>query len=158
VGLLSERPLCLRRITASLALGIHDIRYATRLLVKDPFTSGIAVLTFGLDIALFATTFSVVHGSTWRGLPFEDPDELVHFERVNPSQGPGRLAVFGRLNSGVTLEQMRAEFAAISLRLEREFPQTNTGIVAGPSTFHDEYVGADLTNRVHAMLAGMPRP
>ena len=77
----------LPRVTSPLEPVIHDIRYATRLLVKDPFVSGIAVLTFGLGIALFATTFSIVYGSTWRGLPFDDPDELVHFERANPSQG-----------------------------------------------------------------------
>ena len=287
----------IRRAAPPLEQVIYDIRHATRLLVKDPFVSGIAVLTFALGIALFATTFSIVYGSTWRGLPFEDPDELVHFERANPSQGlqlavtphdymgwkeqqlsfeglaafveayinladaagpaepqtgvyieaeafrllrvqpllgrifrpaehaidgpraillshglwqsryggdssivgqtirvteevsaeysvvgvmpegfgfpiaeefwlplrldmnriergSGRLDVFGRLKSDVTFERMEAEFAAISLRLEREFPQTNTGIVAAPATFHDEYIGAEFTNRVRAMLAG----
>ena len=69
-------------------------------------------------------------------------------------RGKGRLDVFGRLKNDVTFEQMETEFAAISLRLEREFPQTNTGIVAGPATFHEEYIGAEFTNRVRAMLAG----
>jgi predicted permease len=43
-------------------------------------------------------------------------------------RGGSSLRVFARLKPGVTLEQAQAEMAAITSRLEREFPGTNQGM------------------------------
>ena len=47
-------------------------------------------------------------------------------------RGGNHLRVFARLKPGVTLEQARAEMAAISGRLERQYPATNRGVVVTP--------------------------
>ena len=44
------------------------------------------------------------------------------------SRGGNSLRVFARLRPGVTLEQARADFAAVTARLEREYPGTNRNV------------------------------
>jgi putative ABC transport system permease protein len=51
------------------------------------------------------------------------------------------LRVFARLRDGVTLEQARADVAAVTTRLEREFPGTNRNVTVTPL---DEKVVGDV--------------
>jgi len=62
----------------------RDLRYAARTLVKNPGVSLMAVGALGLGIGLTATMFSIVYGTLYRGLPFEDAERIVHLERTNP--------------------------------------------------------------------------
>ncbi len=47
-------------------------------------------------------------------------------------RGGNHLRVFARLKTGVTLQQARAEIAAITGRLERQYPATNRGVAVTP--------------------------
>ena len=47
-------------------------------------------------------------------------------------RGGNHLRVFARLKTGVTMEQARAEMAAIAARLERQYPATNRGVAVTP--------------------------
>lgn len=62
---------------------LKELRYAVRMLRKNPGTSLIAVLALGLGIGLTTIMFSIVYGAVWKGLPFEGAEKLVHLERNN---------------------------------------------------------------------------
>jgi putative ABC transport system permease protein len=71
----------------------RDVRFACRLLLRQPAFSGVAILTVALGIAAATTVFSVVYGVLLRPLPYRDPDRLVmllygHQGRVSPWLSP----------------------------------------------------------------------
>ena len=68
-----------------------DVRYAVRRLIRTPGTALIAVMAIALGIGLTTAMFSIVNGVILRGLPFEEPHELMVLRRLNPTEGPGRL-------------------------------------------------------------------
>ncbi|MEX0330806.1 MAG: ABC transporter permease [Puniceicoccaceae bacterium] len=62
---------------------ISDIRFGIRQLIKHPFFTLIAVVALGLGIGSVSTQLSVVNGLFFKGLPFEEPRNIVHLERIN---------------------------------------------------------------------------
>lgn len=65
---------------------LQDLRYGTRLLRKSPGLSAISVLALAIGIGLTTTMFSIVYGAILRGLPFEEPEHIMHLERANPER------------------------------------------------------------------------
>ncbi len=70
-----------------------DLRYAARMLFKNPWVSAVAVGALGLGIGVTATMFSIVYGAMMRGLPFEDGDRIVALALNNPSRDIERQAL-----------------------------------------------------------------
>jgi predicted permease len=60
---------------------LADLRLAARALLKNPGHSALAVLALGLGIGLTSTTWSVVHGTALRGLPFDHAEQLMALDR-----------------------------------------------------------------------------
>ena len=56
---------------------LNDLRYAIRILLKQPSYSLIAILTLGLGIGASTAIFAVVNGVLLRPLPFKESKQLV---------------------------------------------------------------------------------
>ncbi len=57
-------------------------------------------------------------------------------------RGPGFLRLFGRLKTGVSMEQARAEMKTIASRLALEYPRSNAGLTATVTPIHEMSVGS----------------
>ncbi|HKG92900.1 MAG TPA: ABC transporter permease [Gemmatimonadaceae bacterium] len=71
----------------------HDVRHAARLLRRNPALTLIAGVALTLGIGLTTTIFSFVYGVILRGLPFEEPQEIMHLARTHPARGVRKMDV-----------------------------------------------------------------
>jgi hypothetical protein len=62
----------------------QDLRFATRLLVKDKWFTLVAVAALALGIGVNATVFTFVNAVLIRGLPFTDPDRIMAIGSYDP--------------------------------------------------------------------------
>ncbi len=70
---------------------IRDIRLAVRGLVRKPGLAITAVTALGLGIGLTTAMFSIVNGVVLRGLPVEEPHEIMAIHRIVSSEGVNRM-------------------------------------------------------------------
>ncbi len=62
---------------------LQDLRYAVRMLLKDPWFTIVAATALGLGIGVNTTVFTFVNAVLIRGLPFERPEEIVFLATRN---------------------------------------------------------------------------
>lgn len=78
----------------------QDLRYATRLLRRQPGYAIVAVLTMALGIGATTTLFSVAYGVLARPLPWPDADRLV---RLTESRQGHQARIRGTITNGTYL-------------------------------------------------------
>jgi putative ABC transport system permease protein len=100
----------------------QDLRFATRMLTKQPGFAATAVLTLALGIGATTAIFSVVYGVLLKPLPFDDAASLVSVRQHAPhgagtNQGPATYLTY--------LENQRA-FEGVAI-----WDTTNVSITGG---------------------------
>jgi putative ABC transport system permease protein len=73
---------------------LQDLRYACRLLLKDPWFTLVAALALGLGIGLNTTIFTFVNAVLIRGLPFDHSEELLYLNSRSVATGDDRSVSF----------------------------------------------------------------
>lgn len=63
---------------------MHSLRYALRLIVRQPAFSLLAAFSLALGIGLVATQFSLIDGILLRGLPAPDAQRIMHVAYLDP--------------------------------------------------------------------------
>jgi len=90
---------------------------------------------------------------------FPDRGEFwMPFESQGPAtegrENRGYAGAIGRIKNGVTLEQVNADLANVSVRLQHDFPNQNTGWAAEVKTLRDD-VSGDLRKPLLVFLAAV---
>lgn len=92
---------------------MNDLRFAIRQLFKAPAFSTLAVLTLAISIGMNTAIFTLVHELFLRGLPFAEPQRVIHVYQEDKSrnidQGPTSVPKFWHYRDA---QKVFSEFAA----------------------------------------------
>lgn len=96
---------------------LKDLRLASRMLRKTPGSTAIAVIALAMGVGLTALMFSILYGVIWRGLPFEESEELMFLENARVAEGDNSAPVFSHdFTDWRTLQRSFEELSAFTNR------------------------------------------
>jgi len=92
--------------------GLHELRYAIRVLRNSPGFSAVAIASIALAIGANTAMFSFVNGILLRPLPYPESDRIVRVLERLPSGGPNGISTLNYLDwtrQSSAFEYMAAE-------------------------------------------------
>jgi len=101
----------------------QDVRYAMRMLFKNPGFSAVIVLTLALGIGANAALFSVVNGVLLNPLPYPQPEQLVSLNQSKPNVATGAIPYPNFLD----WQRENQTFSAMALSRPSSFALVGTG-------------------------------
>src|SRR5262245_28002072 len=117
---------------------MHDLRYAIRVLVRQPGFTLIAILTLALGIGANSAIFSVVNAVLLRPLPLEDPDRLIKIWETFLPGGQGSVSIPNlkdwREQNTVFNGIAAYQFSSFNLR-GQDNPERVQGVIVSPNFF-----------------------
>jgi predicted permease len=123
------------------------LRFAVRILSKNPSFTIIAVLTLALGIGATTAMFSVVSGVLLSPFPFADPDRLVTIKNQIPKLGPTPFSV--PAPDVLTYQRETKSFTGVAGYQESTYDLTGEGEPR-------KVQGARLTSNVLSVLGAAP--
>jgi putative ABC transport system permease protein len=123
----------------------QDLRFALRLLRKNPGFTAIAVLTLALGMGATTTIFSVVNSVLLRPLPYQNNERLLRIEETHPGS-PGLGVTFATF---LDLEREAKSIENISAHREWVFNLTG-------GNEPQQVSGALISGSFFAALGGSP--
>jgi putative ABC transport system permease protein len=103
----------------------QDIRYAFRMLIKNPGFALIAIITLAIGIGANAAIFSVVSSLLLRPYPFKDPDQLVVLRMANLKRGISDVDM--SYGDYTVFKERNRSFQEVALFTLRRFNFSDTG-------------------------------
>jgi predicted permease len=125
----------------------QHLRFAVRMLSKNPSFTIIAVLTLALGIGATTAMFSVVNGVLLNPFPFADPDRLVTIKNQIPKLGPTPFSV--PAPDVLTYQRETKSFTDVAGYQESAYDLTGQGEPR-------KVQGARLTSSVLSVLGAAP--
>jgi len=92
-----------------------DLRFAARMLAREPWFAGLCVLMLALGIGANTAIFSIVNGVLLRPLPYRDPARLVVLREVIPSIAPTYPTLPASARHFTEWRQRCSSFASLSV-------------------------------------------
>jgi predicted permease len=71
-----------RRRLPALEVLLHDLRFGSRMLIKNPGFTAVAVLTLALGMGMNTSIFTVLNGAAFRLLPVPHAEQLLAFSQT----------------------------------------------------------------------------
>lgn len=127
---------------------LKNIRYGFRMITRNPGLAAISIIALTLGIGLTTTTFSIVYGALYRGLPFEDSHRLMHLERNNLSEDIESMEV--TIHDFVDWREQQTSFQGIAAFYQ------GTVNVAGSEGRPDRYDGAFISANAFRLIGAQP--
>ncbi len=128
---------------------LQDLRYAVRMLLKDPWFTTVAAVALGLGIGVNTTVFTFVNAVLIRGLPFERPEEIVYLATHDTTRDEGDSSAA----SWQEFEDWRAKARSFTELAAFRPLQMN---VSDPDHPAERVSGASVTANMFGLLGQQP--
>jgi predicted permease len=128
---------------------MQDLRYALRMLRRNPGFASVAILTLALGIGANTAIFSVVQAALLKPLPYPHPDEVVAVSTYIPQLRARFPSLAVRAVDFEELRQSNRVFSAMAAVRERNFSLTGHG---EPERLY----GARVSANVFSLLGVQP--
>jgi putative ABC transport system permease protein len=128
---------------------LQDLRYAVRMLLKDPWFTTVAAVALGLGIGVNTTVFTFVNAVLIRGLPFERPEEIVYLATHDTTRNGDDSSAA----SWQEFEDWRAKTRSFAGLAAFRFLQMN---VSDPDHPAERLSGAAVTANTFGVLGQQP--